>query len=182
MYCIGGCTNSKPNIVGNYAPCAGKKECENNSGSGLCECGGKKYFDECSERCTGENSDKYDDTPLGSCGYAGEETGSSWWVSGYYPVGLKCIKQNGVKMYCISSCTNSKPDIVGNYAPCAGKKECERGLYALGDLCTCGGKTYGTECGTVCNYEDTPERCAALGKSFSQKCADSSGNLFGQCI
>ena len=164
-------------------PCAGKKKCPNNEGTGLCECGGSKFFDECNEKCTQDNP--YDDTPLGKCGISYPEN-SSWWTnpgySGYYKVGLKCTKQDGSKLYCSNNCNSTRKDIAGNMPPCAGKKKCSSGLYALGELCTCGGSTFGDSCGSVCNYEDTPERCAAQGKGFSQKCADSSGNLFGECI
>ncbi len=180
LYCSAACSGTQKDLAGNYAPCAGKKECANNDGIGLCECGNKKYFDECNEKCTRDTP--YDDTPLGSCGYA-YPLGDSWFKDWpYYPVGVKCTQKNGTKLYCSAACSSTQKDLAGNYAPCAGKRECPSGTYALGDLCTCAGKTFGDSCGTVCNYDDTPERCAALGKSFSQKCADSSGNLFGQCI
>ena len=165
-------------------PCAGKKECPNNEGVGLCECGGKKYFDECGEKCL--KDEPYDDTPLGSCSWLYSATEEYFnrnnAKSGYYLLGEKCTQQDGTKIVCYFGCNTDGKDKLGNMPPCAGKKECPSGNYALGELCTCGGITYGDSCGTVCNYEDTPERCAAQGKGFSQKCADSSGNLFGECI
>ena len=180
LYCHHYCNDTTKDQAGNIPPCAGKKECANNDGIGLCECGGKKYFDECNEKC--QNGVKYDDTPLGSCSYGYSLSDTFWWSNGRYPSGIKCSQQDGTKLYCHHYCNDTTKDQAGNIPPCAGKKKCPSGNYALGELCTCGGITYGDSCGTVCNYEDTPERCAAQGKSFSRKCADSSGNLFGECI
>ncbi|MDD4557277.1 MAG: hypothetical protein PHE89_08170, partial [Alphaproteobacteria bacterium] len=176
LYCPNTCNASSPDIIGNYAPCKGKIECPN-GGDGLCECGGKKYCDG-DETCSA--SQDYDSTPLGKCS-AYEET-SVLYRSGYYKVGLKCTQQNGTKLYCPNKCNASSPDILGNDAPCKGKIECSGSLFATGETCTCGGKTYGSTCAATCNYEETPTSCSSKGKTFNQKCIDSSQNKFGECI
>lgn len=163
------CTDTSKDCNGNTPPCAGKKSCPNDEGTGLCECGGKKYFDTCTETCNG-NCKNFEVAPNHSVCYSAKEEDSSSFSSGYYKSSLKCTKKDGTKMYFAVSCNTDKKDTTGNYAPCKGMQTCDSKYIGIGKECSCGGKIYYEACAFICNYEDTEESCKTLGKEFEQKC------------
>ncbi len=158
------CNDTSKDCNGNYPKCKGKKTCPNNEGTGLCECGGQKYFDECSENCTTGGKS------FNGVYHNAVKENTSYFTSGYYKVSLKCTMTDNTKVYYIASCVADSKDANGNYAPCKDKQTCSSEYIGIGEKCECGGKTYYEACAFICNYEDTEESCKALGKSFEQKC------------
>jgi len=159
------CTSDTKDCNGNLPPCSGKITCPGDTGTGLCECGDKKYFDKCTEVCN------TDGKSFGSVYHSADKETSSYFSSGgKYKVSLKCTMNDNTKIYYYESCTASTKDGAGNNAPCKDMQTCSAEYIGIGKECTCGGKTYYEGCAFICNYEDTAESCKAQGKEFEQKC------------
>ena len=169
VFGVKSCTDTSKDCNGNTPPCAGKKTCPNDEGTGLCECGGKKYFTSCTETCNGDC--KYFEVAQNHkiC-YSAKEENSSSFTNGYYKSSLKCTQKDGTKMYFAVSCNAEQKDTTGKYPPCKGMQTCGSKYIGFGKECSCGGETYYEACAFICNYEDTEESCKAQSKEFEQKC------------
>ena len=176
------CSYSWTDCYGNLPPCAGKKECPGDKGTGECSCGGKKYFETCADTC--------DDSSLSeNGGYCLADTTTSCFgqeTCGYYVVKSKCTTSTGKSYVYIYDCNGTSKDCNGNTPRCAGYQECENGSIGSGGSCTCGGKTYYKTCsscdtsGGYINSEyytatDDPSRLSTGWTTVQQKCTLPSG-------
>ena len=171
------CSFSRTDCYGNLPPCAGKKECPGDKGTGECSCGGKKYFETCADTC--------DDSGLrengGYCPASSTTSCTSRETCGYYMVKSKCTTSTGTSYVYVKDCNDTGKDCNGNTPPCAGYKECENGSIGSGGSCTCGGETFYKTCsscdtsGGYINSEyytatDDPNRLATGWTTVRQKC------------
>ena len=172
VYLHGYCTTDK-DCEGNPGLAYGLKICDGDKGSGkTVECGGKKYFENCDGTCDTENVNENG----GTC-YASIYDS----LGGFYLVGEKCTKLDGVtKVYLHGYCTTDK-DCEGNPGLAYGLKICDTGYYAVGTIVECGGNVYGSDCAATCNYELQASDCAE-NQTFVARCRDYNNVEFGECV
>ncbi len=170
IYLLASCTTDK-NCKGNPGLAYGKKECPNDSGTGEVSCGGKKYFDTCTESC---NTDPLSNSN-GYC-YASTTIGTS-----YYNAGTKCTMSDGTPVYYKYFCSSETTDCLGGESPVKGWKTCPSGTVPSGETKECGGSTYAKKCVTECSYDYNEAMCTAAGKDFVQKCKDNDDKWWGEC-
>ena len=158
------CTESK-DCAGNPGPAYGKQTCPNDSGTGEVSCGGKKYFDTCTETC------KAGGAPSKCSSYDGY---------GKYEAMEKCTQNDGTKVYYYADCTTSE-DCAGNQGIAYGLKTCPSGSVPSGKTVECGGYTYGESCKAECSYDHDEDMCKKAGKTFVKKCHDNNNKWWGEC-
>ena len=177
VYSYGLCTGV--NCNGTKGAAYGKKECPNNSGTGEVSCGGKKYFDTCTESCnTDEEKNWYSD--IKEWGYCYATTNkNNTETNGHYYIGEKCEKGDGTKVYSYGLCTGVHCN--GTKGAAYGLKNCSSGTYPSGKTVTCGGVTYAEICKAECSYDYDEAMCAKDGKDFVAKCLDENKKEWGEC-
>lgn len=198
------CKNSNGNTVGDcvncrdenspYNPCKGYYICEGNKvGSGnTCNCGNQLYYEKClvTETCLYpyRASTVAENCKSGIWDRTNNKCLTSW---GSEPAFLTTTNINTCKSDVDGSTYYEYPSKCNaSYynAPCVGYKtadECKAANNGTpivgGNFCSCGGEVLGTLCLAQCNYEETATSCTLKGKGFTVKCADDSGNQFGEC-
>lgn len=153
------------------------------------KCGGETFYEKCvgdsnKDPCdTGDYYKIYDGTS-GWCRATLEEDWNedSWGEkNGYYKVEDRCTKSDGRKVIGYMDCQgvgSRGMDCAGNRPPALGLRYCaDLGLYPVGNVVTCGGKVYSSDCGGECNSEMTENDCP---DSFIPVCSDGT-TTFGEC-
>ena len=171
---------SVKSCVVNKGKCEGMLSCSAGGADGAtsCECGGNTYYSACKEVTKTCDSGYTKDSSCDSGIKYLSETSSGW-----------CYTTKGYELYEDSSTCTRPSDNKTLYsyprgcttsgATCAGKKRCA--YPDPGSLCNCGGYLYSNNCLVQCNYEETPETCAAKGKSFSIRCLTDTAQ-YGECV
>ena len=180
--------------AGNRLPAAGMvtKDYCLSKGKGVegktVECGGIIYYEKCvgdSNECDDSNYYKSNNGTDGWCKAVEEEIWNThdedYERNGYYKVEDKCTLSNGRKVIGYRDCqggSSKMMDCAGNMPPALGLRYCaDLGLYPVGNVVTCGGKVYSSDCGGECNSEMTENDCP---DSFIPVCSDGT-TIFGEC-
>lgn len=148
------CTATQTDPLGNMPPCAGKKQCDNDSGYGEpCICGNGKYFDKCDEcQIQGQRWEKDENGNGGWCTDTTTDVRNPDYDGGMFYVDEKCKMLDGTPIYVIGYCGQS--GCRGYANSCNGKMLCEDDEGAEGEVaCECGGRKYFNKCKEMCQYK-----------------------------
>ena len=166
------CNDEGTDANGGTPPAHGMKDCSDSAGGigESVECGGKTYYDSCDE-C----NDSY--KTINGVFHLGSSSSTSRPGSGYYYVGEKC--SSGSKTYYWwAKCSDEGTDASGGTPPAHGMKQCSSNEKGYPTQVECGGNRYGQSCLKECNYNYKKSDCP---DSFTEKCKDSEGTLWGEC-